>query len=107
MGVEMRWMLRSKINRATVTEANVNYTGSIGIDEELVGKAGFMPNGERLETYVIIENGGSGTICMNGPAALVMKKGDFVTIIGFELADAPIKSQKISVDKNNKFVAYL
>ena len=112
----MRWILRSKINKATVTEANVHYIGSIGIDENLIDKAGLMlgekvlvtdqTSGERLETYVIEEKRGSGIVCMNGPAALLIKKGDVVVIMGFELADAPIKAQKILVDKGNRFVKY-
>ena len=113
----MRWILRSKINKATVTEANVNYTGSIGIDEALIEKAGLMhgekvlvtdqTNGERLETYIIPEKRDSGIVCMNGPASLLIKKGDVVVIMGFELAEIPIKAQKILVDKDNRFVKYL
>jgi aspartate 1-decarboxylase len=113
----MRWILRSKIHRATVTEADVNYTGSIGIDEALIEKAGFLPgekvlvtdqtNGERLETYIIPEKKNSGIICMNGPSALLMKKGDIVIIMGFELSETTIKAQKVLVDKVNKFVRYL
>ena len=113
----MRWMLRSKIFRATVTEASVEYKGSITIDEELVEKAGFWPGervlvvsnttGERLETYVILGKRGSGTICMNGAAAHLIKKGEIIIIMGFELTDKPIKATAITVDKNNKFTGYL
>ena len=113
----MRWYLRSKIHRATVTEAEIDYIGSITIDKELMEKAGFekgekvavwdITNGERLETYVIIGKRNSGIICMNGAAARKIKKGDKVIIAGFELANRKIKPKIILVDKNNKFVKYL
>jgi aspartate 1-decarboxylase len=113
----LRWLLRSKIHGATVTEANVDYVGSISIDAGLVEKAGLMAfekvlvadlnNGARLETYVIVEKRDSGIVCMNGPSARVIQKGDVVIIMGFELSDSPIEVQKIQVDKDNKFVGYL
>ena len=113
----MRWVLRSKIHKATVTEADLNYIGSIAIDKELIEKAGCWTgekvlvvdntNGARLETYVIAAERGSGTICMNGAAAHLIKPGDEVSIMGFELVDKPIKPKNILVDKNNKFVRYL
>jgi aspartate 1-decarboxylase len=113
----MRWILRSKIHKATVTEANLNYSGSITIDEDLIDKVGFMPNekvlvvdntnGSRLETYVIVGERGSGSICMNGAAAHLIKTGDEIIIMGFELSDKPSKHKNILVDKNNKFVRFL
>jgi aspartate 1-decarboxylase len=113
----MRWILRSKIHKATVTEANLNYGGSITIDEDLMDKVGFMPNekvlvvdntnGSRLETYVIVGERGSGSICMNGAAAHLIKTGDEIIIMGFELSDKPSKHKNILVDKNNKFVRFL
>ncbi len=113
----MRWMLRSKISRAIVTEANINYKGSITIDEELIEKAGFWAGekvlvvssstGSRLETYVIAGKRSSGTICMNGAAAHLIKKGEVVIIMGFELTDKPVKAASISVDENNRFTGYL
>jgi len=112
----MRWLIRSKIFRATVTEANVNYMGSITIDEDLIKKSGLWPGekvlvvsittGERLETYVMTGKKGSGTICMNGAAAHLMKKGEIVIIMGFELTDKPIKSKLVMVDKKNRFTKY-
>ena len=113
----MRWILRSKIHRATVTEANVNYIGSITIDEDLIDKAGFW-NGEkvlvvsnttgaRLETYVIPGKRGSGVICMNGGAAHSIKIGEEIIIMGFELTDKPLKAKNILVDKKNRFVREL
>ena len=113
----MRWILRSKIHKAIVTEANLNYIGSITIDEDLIDKVGFWPgekvlvvsntSGIRLETYVIIGRKGSGIICMNGAAAHLIKVGEEIIIMGFELTDKPIKAKNILVDKNNKFVKYL
>lgn len=86
-------LLRSKIHRATVTNARVDYTGSITIDRVLIEEAGLLPyekvlvvsldSGERLETYVIEDERGSGEICMNGAAAKVIGKGEKVIIMAF------------------------
>jgi aspartate 1-decarboxylase len=113
----MRWVLRSKIHKATVTETNLGYIGSVGIDRALIEKAGFWPgekvlvvdntNGARLETYVIEEEKKSRKICIYGAASHLIKKGDEIIIMGFELTDKPIKAKNILVDKNNKFVKYL
>jgi aspartate 1-decarboxylase len=113
----MRWFLRSKIHRATVTEANVNYIGSITIDQELTDKVGLMSgekvlvvsnnNGARLETYVIPGDRGTGVICMNGAAAHLIGRGHEVIIMGFELSDAYIDPKAILVDERNRFVSYL
>ena len=113
----MRWLLRSKIHRATVTEANVEYVGSITIDRDLIEKAGLWPGekvlvvsnttGERLETYVIAGKRGSGEICMNGAAALVIKPGEEIIVMGFELTAEPIVPAIILVDKANKFLKKL
>jgi aspartate 1-decarboxylase len=90
----LRLMLRSKIHRATVTDANLNYEGSITIDEALMQAAGILPyeqvmvsninNGERFETYVMPAERGSGTICFNGPAARKGVIGDKVVIFCYE-----------------------
>lgn len=64
-------------------------------------------NGARVETYVIPGERDSGIICMNGAAAHLIKKGDQVIIMGFELTDTPIKPKSILVDKRNKFVRFL
>ncbi|OFZ53169.1 MAG: aspartate 1-decarboxylase, partial [Bdellovibrionales bacterium RIFOXYB2_FULL_36_6] len=79
----MRFLLRSKIHKATVTEANLNYIGSITIDKTLIEKVGFWPGekvlvvsnttGARLETYIIVGKKNSGIICMNGAAAHLIK----------------------------------
>jgi aspartate 1-decarboxylase len=113
----MRWVLRSKIHKATVTEADLNYIGSITIDEDLIERAGFWPgekvlvvsntSGVRLETYIIVGKRNSGTICMNGAAAHLIKKGEEIIVMGFELADKPVKAKNILVDKKNKFVRCL
>ena len=113
----MRWVLRSKIHKATVTEANQNYIGSITIDKGLIEKAGFWPgekvlvvdnnNGARLDTYIIAGESGSGIICMNGASAHLIKQGHEIIIMGFELTDKHVKAKNILVDKRNKFVKYL
>lgn len=86
-------VLRTKIHRVRVTEANLDYVGSITIDEDLVDAVGLIPgekvqvlsvdNGERLETYVIVGERGSGVICMNGPAAHRIKAGHIVIIVSY------------------------
>jgi aspartate 1-decarboxylase len=86
-------IFKSKIHRATVTEANLNYVGSITIDEDLMEAANLMEgekvqivnnnNGERIETYVIKGRRGSGTICLNGAAARKAEVGDVVIIIAY------------------------
>jgi aspartate 1-decarboxylase len=113
----MRSVLRSKIHKATVTEADLNYIGSITIDQDLVDKAGFWPGekvlvvsnttGARLETYIIVGPKNSGTIRMNGAASHIIKMGEEIIIMGFELTGEPITPKNILVDKNNKFVKYL
>lgn len=111
----MRWVLRSKIHKATVTEANVNYVGSITIDKKLMEKVGLWngekvlvvsnTSGARLETYAVA--GKKGVICMNGAAALLIKKGEEIIIMGFELTDKPIKAKIILVDGKNRFLKFL
>lgn len=113
----MRWMLRSKIHKAIVTQADLNYIGSITIDEDLINKAGFYSgekvmvvsntSGVRLETYIIAGKKDSGIICMNGASAHLIKVGEEIIIMGFELADKPIAAKNILVDSNNKFIKYL
>lgn len=88
-------ILKSKIHRAKVTEANLDYIGSITIDEDLMDAAGILPNekvavvdnnnGARLETYVIPGKRGSGCICMNGAAAHLIHPGDIVIIMAYAL----------------------
>ena len=113
----MRWMLRSKIHKATVTDADVNYIGSITIDKELIELAGFLPDekvsvvsntsGARLETYIIEGKKGSGVIEMNGAAAHLIKPGEEIIIMGYELAEAQVDAKLILVDEKNRFVRNL
>ena len=113
----MRWFVRSKIHLATVTQASVDYIGSITIDADLLDRCGLMDgekvlvvdttNGARLDTYGIVGERGSGVIGINGAAAHLIHVGDSVIIIGFELADEPVQATKILVDEQNKFVREL
>ena len=90
-------VVKSKIHRVKVTQADLNYIGSVTIDEELMDAANLIEgekvqivnlnNGERLETYVIKGARRSGTICLNGPAARKVAMGDIVIIIGYALLD--------------------
>ncbi len=109
-------ILKSKIHRATVTEACLDYVGSITIDRELMEKAGILEyekvlvanveNGERLETYVIAGEAGSGVICLNGAAAHMASVGDKVIIMafGFFSPEEAVTSQPtvVFVDEKNK-----
>lgn len=108
----MRWMLRSKIHRATVTDANLDYEGSITIDQDLIDLSGLLVgekvtvavlnNGNRFETYVISGPRGKGDICLNGAAAHLAKPGMKVIIMGYELADGPVEPNIVFVDGNNR-----
>jgi len=109
-------MLKGKIHCATVTEANLAYMGSITIDEELMEKAGILPNervqvvdnnnGARLETYTIPGPRGSGVICLNGAAARLAQPGDIVIIMAYSLfTEEEAKTHKpkvVMVDDQNK-----
>ncbi|MEM1252992.1 MAG: aspartate 1-decarboxylase [Cyanobacteria bacterium P01_H01_bin.21] len=113
----MRTSLRAKIHKATVTQADVNYVGSITIDKTLLKKVDLWPyekvlvvsntSGHRLETYVIEGPEDSGVICMNGAAAHLIKAGEEIIIMAFENSTKPIEPTAILVDKNNRFVEYL
>lgn len=110
----MRWVLRSKIHHATVTEANLLYVGSITIDAALTERVGLWSgekvlvvsnaSGVRLETYVIPGERDTGIVCMNGAAAHLIKKGEQIIVMGFELTDEPVEPRVILVDKHNAFV---
>lgn len=90
-------VFKSKIHRATITQAELNYIGSITIDKDLLDAANMIAgekvqvlnvnNGERLETYVIEGESGSGTVCMNGPAARLTQVGDVVIVISYARMD--------------------
>jgi len=111
-----RAILKSKIHRARVTEANLYYEGSITIDEKLMRAVDLIENekvevlnlnnGHRLETYVIKGKAGSGVICLNGPAARGACVGDEVVIVSYILADGKeakiLKPKVIKVDGRNR-----
>ncbi|KOO49031.1 aspartate 1-decarboxylase [Viridibacillus arvi] len=88
-----RMMMNAKIHRAVVTQADLNYVGSITIDEDLLDAVGMLPNekvhvvdnnnGARFETYIIAGERGSGVICVNGAAARLVQKGDVVIIMSY------------------------
>ncbi|HEY2494326.1 MAG TPA: aspartate 1-decarboxylase [Paenibacillus sp.] len=113
-----RHMMKSKIHRATVTEANLNYVGSITIDENLMEDADLLENekvqivnnnnGARLETYVIPGPRGSGVICLNGAAARLVQPGDTVIIISYAVMSqeelATHKPTVVFVDEHNRSV---
>ncbi|MGM7701652.1 aspartate 1-decarboxylase [Pseudalkalibacillus sp. Hm43] len=90
-----RTMMKGKIHRARVTEANLNYVGSITIDEDILDEVDMLPNekvqivnnnnGARFETYIIPGERGSGTICLNGAAARLVQEGDVVIILNYTM----------------------
>lgn len=109
-------VFKSKIHRVKVTEANLNYVGSITIDEDLMEAAGLIEgekvqivnnnNGERLETYVITGDRGSGTICLNGAAARKAEVGDILIIISYAYMTPEeakgFKPKMVFPDENNR-----
>lgn len=110
--VFMRWMLRSKIHRATVTETRLDYEGSITVDGKLLDLAGILKgekvtianitNGNRFETYIIRGKEGSGEVCINGAAAHLCDIDDLIIVMGYELADGLIESKIVKVDGSNR-----
>ena len=115
----MRVMLKSKIHRARITEVNLEYEGSITIDRHLMEEADILPyeqvevlnanNGIRFTTYALEAESGSGTICLNGPAARLGVKGDPVIILTYHhLEDAEannLKPRLVYVDSRNAIVS--
>ena len=111
-----RTMLKSKIHRATVTQSDLHYVGSLTIDEELMSAADLLPgeqvhvvdinNGSRLETYVIAGEAGSGIIGINGAAARLVSPGDLVIIISYggvpDLECQDVKPRVVFVDAQNR-----
>jgi len=111
-------VVKSKIHRVKITEAELHYVGSITIDEDLMDAANIIENekvqivninnGERLETYVIKGERGSGKICLNGPAARKVQVGDIIIIISYASMDFEIaKTHKPTIvfpDQNNKLI---
>lgn len=111
-------MFKSKLHRATVTEADINYVGSVTIDANLLEKSGILPgekvqivnlnNGERFETYTIQGEAGSGVICINGAAARLVHVGDKVIIIAYAMMDEKeaktFQPDVLVLDEQNKIV---
>ncbi|MEH6987184.1 aspartate 1-decarboxylase [Cytobacillus firmus] len=111
-----RTMMNGKIHRATVTEANLNYVGSITIDTNIIEAVGMAPNekvqivnnnnGARFETYIIPGERGSGVICVNGAAARLVQEGDIVIIISYALVPdekVPYHEPKVAImDSKNR-----
>ena len=111
-------VMKSKIHRARVTQAELNYVGSITIDEDLMDEADIIANekvqivnnnnGARLETYVIPGERGTGTICLNGAAARMVQVGDIVIIISYALMDREEarahKPRLVFPDDNNRLI---
>ncbi|OHR44805.1 aspartate 1-decarboxylase [Neisseria sp. HMSC071C03] len=111
-----RTMLGGKIHRATVTEADLNYVGSITVDQDLLDAAGILVNekvaivnnnnGERFETYTIPGERGSGVVCLNGAAARLVQKGDIVIIMSYVMLSEPEiaahEPKVVLVDEYNK-----
>lgn len=109
-------LFKSKLHRGTITEANLNYVGSITIDEDLLEKADILPgekvqvvdvnNGERFETYTIVGERGSGIICVNGAAARLVQNGDKVIIIAYAMMDrdeaSTFKPRVLILDDHNQ-----
>jgi len=116
-----RTMMNAKIHRARVTEANLNYVGSITIDSEILDAVGLVANekvqivnnnnGARFETYIIPGKPGSGVICLNGAAARLVQEGDVVIIISYALVaeeKVPYHQPKVAImDENNRIVEML
>ena len=111
-----RTMLGGKIHRNTVTEADLNYVGSITVDQDLLDAAGILVNekvaivnnnnGERFETYTIPGERGSGVVCLNGAAARLVQKGDIVIIMSYVMLSEPEiaahEPKVVLVDEHNK-----
>ena len=111
----IRTLVHAKIHRATVTNADLNYVGSITIDEDLLEAAGIWPfervqvvdvnNGNRLETYALVGERGSGTIQLNGAAAHLVEIGDLVIIMAYAQVDAKPEEWEptvVFVDEQNR-----
>lgn len=115
--MKLRILCKSKIHRAVVTGADVDYVGSIGIDRRLLELTDIAPgervavwnvtNGQRIETYAIPLAAGSGEVVVNGAAAHHFRKGDRVIVAAFCMTDEPVDPKMIAVDEDNRFVRWL
>ena len=111
-------MFKGKLHRATVTQAEINYVGSVTIDADLLAQSGILPgekvqivninNGERFETYTISGEAGSGVICINGAAARLVQVGDKVIIIAYAMMDSEeartFQPNVLVLDEGNRIV---
>lgn len=112
----MRTVLKSKIHCATITATELDYSGSLTLDPDLMAAADLVRgervlvvnfnNGARFETYIIVGEKGSGTVCLNGPAARLGMTGDLVTVMSFAVVDDAevhhLKSKTVHVDEHNR-----
>ena len=115
--MKLQSICKSKIHHAVVTAADLEYVGSVGIDEALMRLTGIVEgeqvslwnvnNGQRIETYAIPLPEGSGDVIINGAAARHFQRGDRVIIVAFCLTDEPVTPQMIVVDEQNRFVKRL
>jgi aspartate 1-decarboxylase len=113
----MKTDLSAKIHKATVTEANLDYVGSVTIDRDLMDLVGIEENeqvhivdntnGARLVTYAIAGERGSGVIGINGAAAHLVSEGDEVILMAYQLAEAPVAPTCILVDAGNRYLRHL
>ncbi len=111
-----RQLLKSKIHRAVITDANIDYEGSITIPLDLMQEADLwegekvlvasITTGARLETYVQVGSSGSGEIIINGGAAHRVQKGHLVTILAWGLSDRPIPAKRLLLDRQNRIIRH-
>jgi aspartate 1-decarboxylase len=115
--MKLRVICKSKIHRAVVTGADLNYVGSVGIDQNLLDRTDIIAgekvsiwninNGTRIDTYAISLPAGSGQVVINGAAARHFHPGDKVIIVAFCLTDEAVEPRMIAVDEQNRFVQNL
>ena len=115
--MKLRVICKSKIHRAVVTGADLNYVGSVGIDQDLLDRTDIIAgekvsiwninNGTRIDTYAISLPAGSGQVVINGAAARHFHPGDKVIIVAFCLTDEVVEPRMIAVDEQNRFVQNL
>ena len=115
--MKLRVICKSKIHRAVVTGADIDYVGSVGVDQDLLDRTDIIPgekvsiwninNGIRIDTYAISLPRGSGQVVINGAAARHFHPGDKVIIVAFCLTDEPVEPRMIAVDEQNRFAQNL
>lgn len=113
----MREVLKSKIHRCWVTDANLDYVGSILIDLDLMDQTNIVTfekvavlnvtNGQRWETYALPGQRGNGDIVINGAGAHLCQQGDCLIVLAYELTDEPADPKMVLVDENNKFLEWI